>query len=191
MRNAIEKMLGGLALGAVLLCIGTGIRVMDQADQREETEAAPPVIVVAASSALPPHTETTQTPDKLVEEGYYKEDVPLDYALQEVLRQECEENGIPWAVALGLIETESSFKVDALNPSSGCVGLCQLNPDYFPADMTPEENIGEGLGYLGRLVERYDGDMEAALTAYNAGHDTGSRTYAAKVLEAAERWREE
>lgn len=189
MREAIEKMLGGLALAAVLLCIGNGAKVVKQTER--ETKDTPPMVAVTATPMPPTMQEIVCSVDKLVEEGYYKADVPLDYALQGVLRQECEENGVPWAVALGLIETESSFKVDALNPSSGCVGLCQLNPDYFPANMTPAENIAEGMGYLGRLVEQYDGDMEAALTAYNAGHDTGSRTYAVKVLEAAERWREE
>ena len=33
--------------------------------------------------------------------------------------------------------------------------------------------------------------FSAALTAYNAGHDTGNREYAEKVMAAAERWRTE
>lgn len=31
---------------------------------------------------------------------------------------------------------------------------------------------------------------KAALTAYNAGHDTGKRSYANAVLAVAEKWRE-
>ena len=38
-------------------------------------------------------------------------------------------------------------------------------------------------------MDRY-GDTGAALTAYNAGHDTGDREYAEKVIGAAERWEE-
>ena len=33
--------------------------------------------------------------------------------------------------------------------------------------------------------------VRQSLTAYNAGHDTGNREYAEKVMAAAERWRTE
>lgn len=127
----------------------------------------------------------------LVEQGYFRPDVPLDYELQDHLRTACEEYGVPWAVALGLIEIESNFREDAVNPVSGCYGLRQLNPKYFPSGLSSAENIRTGIAYLGEQLERHDGDMWAALTAYNAGYDTGSREYANKVLAAAERWREE
>ena len=64
----------------------------------------------------------------------------------------------------------------------------QLNRDYFPSDLPAGENIRYGMEYLGRLLAQYD-TIEAALTAYNAGHDTGSRVYANAVLAAAEKWR--
>ncbi len=114
-------------------------------------------------------------------------DVPLSVELQEALAIACTENGVPLHVGLGLIETESSFNADAVS-SVGCYGLCQLNPVYFPADLSPAENIRAGMEYLGYQLDRYDGDMAAALTAYNAGHDTGARGYATTVLEAAEKW---
>ena len=68
-------------------------------------------------------------------------------------------------------------------------GLMQLNPRYFPAALPAGENILYGVEYLGQLLVRYD-TVEAALTAYNAGCDTGSRVYASAVLAAAEKWRE-
>ena len=40
-------------------------------------------------------------------------------------------------------------------------------------------------------LDQYAGDLGAALTAYNAGHDTGNREYAEKVMAAAGRWREQ
>ena len=70
---------------------------------------------------------------------------------------------------------------------AGCYGLLQINPQYFPSGLTPAENIEAGMEYLGSLIDRY-GDLGAALTAYNAGSDTGDRTYASAVLEAAEKW---
>lgn len=111
-------------------------------------------------------------------------DVPLSDEEMVVLLDSCKAAHIDPAIALGLIQVESSFNPDALNAKSGCYGYCQLNPLYFPAELSPVENIQTGIEYLAYQLERYD-NLEAALTAYNAGHDTGSRTYAAKVLEAA------
>ena len=116
----------------------------------------------------------------LIEQGYFREDVPLSYELQDVLRTASEANGIPYHVALGLIETESGFDPEAVS-SAGCYGLAQLNPTYFPSGLSPADNLGYQL-------ECHNGDLEAALTAYNAGHDTGARWYAEAVLGAAEKW---
>ncbi|MFQ6957807.1 MAG: lytic transglycosylase domain-containing protein [Flavonifractor plautii] len=124
----------------------------------------------------------------LIEQGYFREDVPLSYELQDVLRTASEANGIPYHVALGLIETESGFDPDAVS-SAGCYGLAQLNPTYFPSGLSTVDNLTTGMDYLGYQLECYNGDLEAALTAYNAGHDTGARGYARAVLEAAENWR--
>ena len=93
---------------------------------------------------------------------------------------------MPYALALGLIYTESRFDAYAVS-ASGCYGYCQLNPRYFPAGLCPADNIRHGIGWLGELIVEY-GDVGAALTAYNAGHDTGDRWYAELVLGAAREW---
>lgn len=111
---------------------------------------------------------------------------PLSDELYIVLLDACEESGVEVPLALGVIEVESGFDVDAVSPA-GCYGLMQLNPEYFPSGLTAGENIRTGTEYLGSLLDRY-GDTGAALTAYNAGHDTGDREYAEKVIGAAERW---
>lgn len=116
----------------------------------------------------------------------YREDVPLDRELQAALREACEEHDVPVSLALGLIEEESHFQPDVIS-GKGAYGLCQLNPKYFPADLTPAENIAAGVAYLGELLERH-GDTAAALRAYNLGYDDGDRVFADAVLAAAERW---
>jgi soluble lytic murein transglycosylase-like protein len=72
-----------------------------------------------------------------------------------------------------VIQVESGWKPDAVS-SKGAKGLMQLMPrtaamlgveDAFD----PEENIGGGVKYLARLTDKYDGDVEMALAAYNAG----------------------
>lgn len=122
-------------------------------------------------------------------QGYFRPEVPLSYTLQDTLHTACERYGVEYAVALGLVEVESGFDPEAVNPDSGCYGLCQLSPRYFPSGLSPAENLEAGVAYLGAHLERYGGDIEAALTAYNAGSDTGRRGYANAVLAAAADWR--
>lgn len=120
----------------------------------------------------------------------YNPAIPLARDLQKALREACEAHTVPVSLALGLIQVESSFDPEAVSPG-GDYGLCQLNPRYFPSNLTPAENLQAGVGYLGKLLEQYDGDIGAALTAYNAGHDTGSRSYSNLILNAEKRWRDE
>ena len=121
---------------------------------------------------------------------YYLPECKLSPELQKAVYNACNDTGIPFGIALGLIEVESGFNPYAVNAKSGCYGLCQLHPKYFPTDLSPEENIETGIKYLARIYGNNGGDMEKALTIYYAGHDTGSRSYANKVLRAAAIWDE-
>lgn len=125
----------------------------------------------------------------LVRVSYLSSAVPLPWTLQQVVHTTCEDTGVDYTVALGLIEVGSQFHEDAVAPISGCYGLCQLDPRYFPTGLSSKENVENGLDYLRQCLERYDDDLEAALTAYYAGYDDGSRAYARAVLEAAEKWK--
>ena len=118
----------------------------------------------------------------------YRVDVPLAPELQSALRAACEESGVPVSLALGLIEAESAFDPEVVS-TKGAYRLFQLNPRYFPDDLTPAENIAAGIGWLGELLERYE-DPAAALRAYNLGYDDGDRQFANAVFAAAERWEE-
>lgn len=122
----------------------------------------------------------------LLEQEYFRTDVPLSYELQDALHTSCTRYGIDYAAALGLIEVESGFDPNAVSPHN-CYGLCQLNPRWFPGDLTPAENIDAGMAYLREQIDRY-GSLEAGLQAYHDGYDTGARWYAHAVLEAAKHW---
>lgn len=115
---------------------------------------------------------------------FFREDVPMSEELQRALHEACLEYGVDEYLMLGLIELESAFDPYAVS-KAGCYGLCQLNPRWHPANLSPEENIWHGVEYLAEQTNRYDGDIAAALTAYNAGHDTGNRIYAKTVLSYA------
>lgn len=135
------------------------------------------------------HNEQSLIDEALVDDGYYSDLIPLSYDLQDTLRWVCEVQGIPFCVGLGLIEHESRFNPNAVS-KAGCYGLCQLNPKYFPADLDPHENIKTGIAYLGSLIRKHDGDLPAALRAYNRGYDDGWRGYSNTVLTYAEAWRQ-
>ena len=194
------------ALGG--LCAGLACLVMMRADVApttapEETplpaavEIAPvppavrsaePIKQARYEEALPveetPEPETTEVPEPELET--WREDVPLDAELQAALLTICEETEVDPLLALGLIQTESNFQPDIVSPT-GDYGLCQLNYRYFDPDMTPEENMRSGIGLLAQHLRTY-GDTAAALTAYNRGHDDGTRAYASVVLANAQAW---
>lgn len=68
--------------------------------------------------------------------------------------------------------SESGYDPDIVSPA-GAIGIMQLMPDTARAlgvdPWDPEQNIMGGAAYLRGLVDRFDGDLERALAAYNAG----------------------
>ena len=67
---------------------------------------------------------------------------------------------------------ESAWRALARSPK-GAVGLTQLMPATARAlavdPRDPEANLAGGARYLRQLLDRFDGDLERALAAYNAG----------------------
>jgi soluble lytic murein transglycosylase-like protein len=82
-------------------------------------------------------------------------------------------NGVERELVHAMIWAESSFNPKAVSPA-GASGLMQLMPEtariYGVDDVfDPEENIHAGVKMMGELLARFDGDVELALAAYNAG----------------------
>lgn len=84
------------------------------------------------------------------------------------------------AVAFGLIRAESSFRNTATSPV-GAVGLTQLMPRtaaWMEPGVTraqlrdPETNLRVGFKYLRYLLDKYEGNEDLALLAYNRGPGT-------------------
>ena len=175
-----------VALAGCFLAPNLAVWAMDTAAIRAAEEDKPKFEVVAI---VPPADCTPLVAAmEAMKEDSYGEDIPLSRELQAVLRESCEVNGVALCDALGLIEVESGFQVDAVS-REGCFGLFQLNPKYYPSDLTPAENIQAGVANLASQIKRYDGDIQAALRAYNKGYDEGYRRYARAVLDASEKWR--
>ena len=138
--------------------------------------------------------------------SYQSDAVPLNHDTQAQVLGWCEEYGVPYSVALAVIEAESSFRPDAENGS--CYGYMQLNSInkswlFQEIGVTnledPLQNLHSGIYMLGDLYGKY-GDWHKALVCYNCG-ETGaynhyfsqgltSSGYSRHVMELEAKWAE-
>ena len=99
----------------------------------------------------------------------------------DIIRQQAAEKGVPADLIAAVIYEESKFEDQT--SSAGARGLMQITPDtadtienlsggetFVYEDLAdPDLNIRYGTFYLAYLLDKYDGDVVAALAAYNAG----------------------
>ena len=109
------------------------------------------------------------------------QEVKLPLRHEDIIRQQAADKGLDPALIAGVIYAESHFRDQTSH--AGAKGLMQLMPetaDYIAeksggtafeqGDLaTPQVNISYGSWYLRHLLDRYQGDEELALAAYNAG----------------------
>jgi soluble lytic murein transglycosylase-like protein len=96
-----------------------------------------------------------------------------DHAYDPIILRAARDNGLDPAVIKALIMAESGFNPQAVS-RAGAQGLMQLMPRTAGAldvenPLDPQANIIGGTRYLKWLLQRFDGDIERALAAYNAG----------------------
>ncbi len=109
---------------------------------------------------------------------------PAKAALQEASKR----HGIDYELLQALVATESGFDAQAVSPK-GAIGLMQLMPATaqrygVQADRKrtlesklydPRINIAAGSRYLRDLIAMFEGSLELALAAYNAGEGAVQR----------------
>jgi len=100
---------------------------------------------------------------------------------EKLVREAAERHNVDPALIRAVIETESNWNAGAVS-RKGAVGLMQLIPttaqrfgvnDLF----SPQQNVDAGVRYLKALLERYNGNLELALAAYNAGEGAVDRAH--------------
>jgi len=90
-----------------------------------------------------------------------------------IIREKSRKYDIEPSIIRALISAESNWDVYAIS-DKGAIGLMQLMPATAwemnvknPFD--PEQNIEGGTRYLRMLLDRFNGNIEVAVAAYNAG----------------------
>lgn len=109
------------------------------------------------------------------------QELTLPLRHEDVIREQSREKGVDASLIAAVIYSESKFS--DRTSSAGARGLMQITPQaakdierhsggtsFELGDLAdPEINIRYGTFLLRELLDRYDGDVVAALAAYNAG----------------------
>ncbi|AWV90001.1 lytic transglycosylase domain-containing protein [Bradymonas sediminis] len=96
-----------------------------------------------------------------------------EHGFNDIIAEASEAYDVPYAFIKAVIRIESAFRPDAVSPV-GAMGLMQLMPRTAASlNVTdaydPRQNIYGGAKFLRILIDRYDGDINLILAAYNAG----------------------
>lgn len=140
----------------------------------------------------------------LLNQGYLSDQIPLSYEEQDFLKTASNEAGVPYSLALAVIETETGF-ANVAGDNGDSIGYMQVAQRWHRDRMErlgvtdlwdPYGNFRVGCDFLGELLAAYE-DTNKALMAYNMGpkraaelweegiHET---KYSRAVLERAEAW---
>jgi soluble lytic murein transglycosylase-like protein len=144
--------------------------------------------------SVPPATVQGFVPDEVLDEVA----VPPGGDLRQAAAVAARRHGLDPELVMAVVSVESGFRPEALSPK-GAQGLMQLMPRTAESlgvvdAFDPEQNLDGGVRHLGQLLAQYNGDVERALAAYNAGEGAvhrhhgippyrETRAYVKKVLE--------
>ena len=133
---------------------------------------------------------------------------PTQLSVKRMVASEARNMGIPVSLALAVAHAESNFNAHARS-HKGARGVMQIMPATARGEYgvhpdklwNPRVNIRLGLHFLGRLIERYYGRTDLALSYYNGGSAVGlpgrarvipaTRSYVRKVQRLRSHYRQE
>ena len=112
-----------------------------------------------------------------------------DVKQKDYIEETAESYGISPKLVKAIIEVESGGDANAVGDNGNSLGLMQIQPRYHAQRLKegesllePKVNVRVGCEILAEIMDKY-GTLDEVLTVYNAGHDTGDRSYANRVYE--------
>ena len=97
----------------------------------------------------------------------------------EMITEASRKHGVSFPLLKAVIKVESDFNPRAVS-RAGALGLMQIMPENAKAfrmrdPFDPRENILTGTQYFRELLEQFNGKLQLALAAYNAGPNVVAR----------------
>ena len=95
------------------------------------------------------------------------------FTVQDMIRRYASHYKLEEALVRAVIKVESDYNPSAVS-SAGAVGMMQLIPKTakflkVSDPLDPDQNIRGGSHYLRMMLDQFEGDLDLALAAYNAG----------------------
>jgi soluble lytic murein transglycosylase-like protein len=174
-------------LAAFALCAGSLAprasaqiaRTVDPTGREMFVNVDPPITVKFAAAKT---RKTIYLPAESTFMGASRPAMSIDRdGAEKLVREAAERHNVDPALVRAVIETESNWNPKAYS-HKGAGGLMQLIPttaqrfgayDVF----NPQQNVDAGVKYLKTLLQRYNGNLDLALAAYNAGEGAVDRAH--------------
>lgn len=172
----------GLILGSLALCVRPAnaqiAKISDDSGRSFFINANPAPVKLAPAAKS--HTIYLPAEASLTGRSRPAMDVDRD-GVEKMVREAADRHRVDPALVRAVIRTESNWNTRAFS-HKGAGGLMQLIPTtaqrYGAYDVfDPKQNIDAGVKYLRTLLERYHGNLDLALAAYNAGEGAVDRAH--------------
>jgi hypothetical protein len=123
------------------------------------------------TATLQKSTQSTVTPAKVVAK-HANIDNKMD-KYDDLICSAADKHGLDPQLIKAVMKAESGFNKNDVSNKGAC-GLMQLMPDTAKLlgvkdIFSPKENVDAGTKFLKDMLYQFDGDLELALAAYNAG----------------------
>lgn len=139
------------------------------------SDGAPKSTAMPAKPQVPKHREqsASSAPAPGASHTKRKSTRKGENGFDDIIAEASEAYDVPFAFIKAVIRIESAFRPDA-ESHAGAMGLMQLMPRTAASlnvtdAYNPRQNIYGGAKFLRILIDRYDGDINLILAAYNAG----------------------